>query len=65
MAKKHGKTDGGTEVRCLYDSAAGKCNDVVVLNADDLALHLAAGDVDPDETAVEYAKTLKQNGGDQ
>lgn len=63
MVNKRKHNEGGTEVRCLVDSSAGKCNDVVVLNDDELTLHVDAGNVDPDATAVEYAKTLVQNGG--
>jgi hypothetical protein len=63
MANKKTAVDGGVEVRLLQDCEYGKCNDVVTIPADELNVGLFHGNVDPDATAVAYAKTLVQNGG--
>lgn len=53
-----------TKARLLIDSALGKCNDVVELDAAALKDAEAAGLADSNKSAVAYALTLKQNAHD-
>lgn len=58
--KKSADLVGGVaKVRVLADCIFGKCDDVVELAADQLALAVEIGVVDPDPAAVAYAESLK------
>ena len=49
------------EVRLLRDSQYGSCNDVAAIPRAAVSSLKAAGFVDDEAAAVEYAKTLPQN----
>jgi hypothetical protein len=53
--------DGDVEVRLLSDSQFGKANDVVQVPAAMLDVLKENGQVDDNDAAIEYAKTLPQN----
>lgn len=56
MAKA--KNAGDVRVRLLCDCAHGRCNDVVILSADEADIVVANGDADADPAAVAYAESL-------
>ncbi len=59
--EKTGKAVKKTPVRVLVDCSHGKPNDLVELDAVTLKIAEAAGLVDSDKAAVDYARGLEQN----
>lgn len=57
MAKP--KESGPVEHRLLKDCHYGRCNEVVLLEADEAAAAVADGCADPHPDAVAHAKKLK------
>lgn len=47
------------KARVLLDCAYGRCNDVIELDAEQVAAGVAAGDLDDSAPAVAYAESLK------
>lgn len=51
--------NGATKVRLLIDSSLGRVDDVIEMSGDELDAATAAGMVDANPAAVEYAESLK------
>lgn len=58
MATKK-QTAEKTKARVLLDCAYGKVDEVIEIEAADLAVAQASGQVDTDPAAVDYAESLK------